>query len=48
MKTFAGWLLIGVVTGFIQKANAQASYDLRSPDKALGGSSERSMQANDV
>src|SRR5579872_1623516 len=35
MKTFAGWLLIGVIMCFMQKANAQASYDLRSPDNRI-------------
>ncbi|MGH9515626.1 MAG: glycoside hydrolase family 97 protein [Terriglobales bacterium] len=35
MRTFAGWLLIGVIMCFTQKANAQSSYDLRSPDNRI-------------
>jgi len=35
MKTFAGWLLIGVVMWFTQQTNAQSSYDLRSPDNRI-------------
>jgi alpha-glucosidase len=35
MKIFAGWLLIGVVMCFTQKANAQSSYDLHSPDSRI-------------
>ena len=35
MKTFAGLLLIGVAMCFTQKASAQSSYDLRSPDNRI-------------
>ena len=35
MKTFAGWLLIGVAMHFTPQANAQSSYDLRSPDNRI-------------
>jgi alpha-glucosidase len=35
MRNFAGWLLIGISICFTQKANAQSSYDLRSPDNRI-------------
>ncbi len=35
MRTFAGLLLIGVAMCSAQKANAQSSYDLRSPDNRI-------------
>ena len=35
MRTFAGWLLIGVAMCLTHKANAQSSYDLRSPDNRI-------------
>jgi alpha-glucosidase len=35
MKTFPCWLLIAASLCFMQKANAQSSYDLRSPDNRI-------------